>query len=138
VLGHYLDIQQIRFQDRLHVSVNVDPEATRALVPTLILQPLVENAVRHGVAQRPGQGRIVIGARKTEAGLELTVLDCAEPAEASVPPAGHESGRSRGVGLENTRRRLAQLYGAAAALRLDPLPRGNGTLVTVSLPLAHA
>jgi hypothetical protein len=137
-LGIYLEIVSTRFSDRLRVETAIGPGVRGAMVPTLILQPLVENAVRHGVAQRPGQGRIVIGARKAEAGLELTVLDCAEPAEASVPPAGDESGRSRGVGLENTRRRLAQLYGAAAALRLDPLPRGNGTLVTVSLPLAHA
>ena len=124
-LGIYLEIVSTRFSDRLRVETAIAPGVRGAMVPTLILQPLVENAVRHGVALRPGQGRIVIGAREAEGGLELTVLDCAERP-------------SRGVGLENTRRRLAQLYGAAARLRLDPLPRGNGTLVTVSLPLAHA
>jgi signal transduction histidine kinase len=135
-LGIYLEIVSTRFSDRLRVETAIAPGVRGAMVPTLILQPLVENAVRHGVAQRPGQGRIVIGAREAGGGLELTVLDCAEPAEAAARAPGPET-RRRGVGLENTRRRLTQLYGAAARLRLDPLPRGNGTLVTVSLPLAH-
>jgi LytS/YehU family sensor histidine kinase len=106
------------------------------MVPTLILQPLVENAVRHGIARRPGQGRIVIAAREVAGALELTVVDRAENG-AAIEAVSHPERSGPGLGLDNTRRRLAQLYGAAARLRLDPLPDGAGTVVTVSLPLAH-
>jgi two-component system, LytTR family, sensor kinase len=127
-LGIYLEIVSARFHDRLRVETEVTPEVRGAMVPTLILQPLVENAVRHGIARRPGPGRILIGARGRGGMLELTVTDCGEPFAAPVPltqPDPASAGRRpAGIGLDNTRRRLAQLYGAAAALRLDPLPQG--------------
>jgi two-component system, LytTR family, sensor kinase len=156
----YLEIVGTRFSDRLSVETAVAPELRGALVPTLILQPLVENAVRHGIARRPGRGRITIGAREVGGGLELTVVDSAETGchpertegssqtavdngveDPSLPLASlgvpRDDRKLSGIGLDNTRRRLAQLYGAAARLRLDPLPHGEGTIVTVSLPLTH-
>jgi len=149
----YLEIVGTRFSDRLSVETAVAPEIRGAMVPTLILQPLVENAVRHGIARRPGRGRITIGAREVDGGLELTVVDRAEngadrstahsalphPERSEGPPQPSPDTREvrAGIGLDNTRRRLAQLYGAAARLRLDALPHGEGTVVTVSLPLSH-
>jgi two-component system, LytTR family, sensor kinase len=147
----YLEIVATRFSDRLSVETAVAPEARGVLVPTLILQPLVENAVRHGIARRPGRGRIRIGAREVVGGLELTVVDYAENGAAYAAGHGAEAGQEQppengarpstlraGIGLDNTRRRLAQLYGGAARLRLEPLPGGGGTIVTVFLPEAHA
>jgi hypothetical protein len=149
----YLEIVGTRFSDRLSVETAVAPEIRGAMVPTLILQPLVENAVRHGIARRPGRGRIMIGAREVDGGLELTVVDRAENgvdgstthsalphperSEGPAQPSPDTREARAGIGLDNTRRRLAQLYGAAARLRLDPLPHGEGTIVTVSLPLTH-
>lgn len=135
-LGIYLEIVSTRFSDRLQVETAVPPDVRHAMVPTLILQPLVENAVRHGIARRPGAGRITIGARETGGGLELTVTDRAErggdgallAAEPDRPVGGG------GIGLDNTRRRLAQLYGDAARLTLHPLAHGEGMTVVVSLP----
>jgi signal transduction histidine kinase len=95
----------------------------------------------------------MIGAREVDGGLELTVVDRAEngvdgsTTHSALPHPERSEGPGQpspdtrearaGIGLDNTRRRLAQLYGAAARLRLDPLPRGEGTIVTVSLPLTH-
>ncbi len=125
----YLEIVRIRYSDRLRVEVSVDDAAREALVPTLILQPLVENAVRHGVAQRTGPGRIGIEARRENGSVELVVSDHAEG-----PPAAPSAGPGRGIGLANTRQRLEQLYGASASLRMEPLGDGAGTRVVVVLP----
>ena len=141
----YLEIVGTRFSDRLRVETEVAPEIRGAMVPTLILQPLVENAVRHGIATRPGPGSITIAAREAQGSLELSVVDRAErsvsselPTSEDPPPVARaDDDRGSGIGLDNTRRRLSQLYGAAARLRLEPLPDGGGTAVTVSLPLAY-
>ena len=140
-LDIYLEIVGTRFSDRLRVVTAVPADVRRAMVPTLILQPLVENAVRHGIARRPGAGSITIGARETAGGLELTVTDRAERGTGGTPAA--EPARpvpGAGIGLDNTRRRLAQLYGDAARLTLHPLAQGEGMTVVVSLPFvpAHA
>jgi two-component system, LytTR family, sensor kinase len=143
-LGIYLEIVGARFSDRLLVETSVAPAVRRALVPTLILQPLVENAVRHGIARRPGQGSITVAAREADGVLELSVIDRGAPCppeEAHRPglsgdaSLGEDSRGSNGIGLANTRRRLAQLYGQAAMLRLESLPEAAGTAVTVRLPL---
>jgi two-component sensor histidine kinase len=105
VLRHYLDIQQVRFADRLSVSIETTPEADRALVPNLILQPLVENAIKHGLAPRAAAGRIVVQVRRRGDWLSLTVHDDGL-GESTVRP------RREGVGLANARARLATLYGA--------------------------
>jgi sensor histidine kinase YesM len=127
----YLDIERVRFHDRLIVTIDVDPPLLAAPVPTLILQPLVENAVRHGIARKPGQGRIDVEARDTGGGLVLTVRDTGIGFGADGPTQTRE-----GVGLSNTRARLAQLYGDDAWLELTETD-GGGATVTVRIPLTE-
>jgi sensor histidine kinase YesM len=127
-LRQYLAIELIRFGDRLTVVEEVDPEALDVPVPALILQPLVENAVRHGIARTPGPGRIVLRAERVPNGLLLSVRDTG----AGFPAGGasHE-----GIGLSNTRARLAQLYGDRAELRVSD-GNGGGAEVVVTLPVS--
>jgi two-component sensor histidine kinase len=105
LLAHYIEIQQIRFQDRLTVNFRIDPEARYALVPNLMLQPLVENAIRHGIAPRAGPGHVVVTAARRGDRLELSVVD---------DGVGEKASRDHrdGVGLGNTRARLLSLYGS--------------------------
>jgi hypothetical protein len=131
LLDHYISIQQRRFGERLQFDVQVDPGVLGCAVPTLILQPLVENAVRYGVGRHRENDLVTIRAWRNHDALCLEisnltgVLDC-EP----------EQVFSRGVGLSNTRRRLEQLYGGRQALDIfDGRPKGVG--VRVSMP-AHA
>jgi two-component sensor histidine kinase len=105
LLAHYIEIQQIRFQDRLTVSFRIDPEARYALVPNLMLQPLVENAIRHGIAPRAAPGHVVVTAVRRGDRLELSVVD---DGVGENPRVEHRDG----VGLGNTRARLLSLYGS--------------------------
>jgi sensor histidine kinase YesM len=125
LLEQYLAIMQIRFQDRLVIRKNIDAGVTGASVPQLVLQPLVENAIRHGISRRPGAGLIEIAATRLGQSLEITVRDGGEGL----------AGDSEGIGLSNTRRRLRQLYGDAQALELAPAAEG-GLRVTLRLPLS--
>ncbi len=112
----YLGIEAVRFADRLKVTVDADPEVRRALVPTLILQPLVENAVTHGLARSLEGAGIEIGARRVADRLHLWVQDDAVP---------HGPGRrGLGIGLDNIRSRLATQYGDNAALVAGPTGAG--------------
>ncbi|HEX2190945.1 MAG TPA: histidine kinase [Longimicrobiaceae bacterium] len=127
LLEPYLEIEQTRFSDRLRVVSRIDPEALDALVPHLMLQPLVENAIRHGISPRAGPGTVEVVAELVDGGVVLTVLD-------DGVGVGAGNGGGTGVGLSNTRDRLRHLYGDAGALVVEPAP-GGGTRVTVSLPL---
>ena len=98
-------------------------------MPALILQPLVENAVRHGIARRAAPGLIAVTARASDATLELSVED-----NGPGLPDGRDAASAAGVGLANVRARLAQLYGAASQLTLASVP-GGGVNATVRLPL---
>jgi LytS/YehU family sensor histidine kinase len=120
----YLAIMESRFSDRLTVDVSVDAEAYSALVPTFLLQPLLENALEHGIARRRGPGRIAIAAQRTNGRVEITVLDDG-PGPAGEPGPG--------IGLANTRARLEELYDGNHRLALEPAP-GGGARVTVSIP----
>lgn len=123
----YLEIERIRFRDRLTARVETDPAVLDAQVPSLLLQPLVENAIRHGIEPRPGSGRIEIGARREDGRLVLTVRD-----NGGGMPAG---GFTReGIGLANTRARLRELYGERHAFELRNHPEG-GLEVRVAIPL---
>ena len=126
-LDRYLDIERVRFSDRLTVSVEVPSDLADARVPYLLLQPIVENAVRHGVAARAGLGRISVRASASEGILRLEVEDDGPglPKGAELPKAG--------VGLSNIRSRLQQLYGHAAELRLSIIG-DRGLSVTITLP----
>jgi two-component system, LytTR family, sensor kinase len=123
----YVDIQRTRFGSRLDVRVDAAPEALDIRVPPLLLQPLVENAIRHGLAARLDAGRIDIDAHLAGSSLVIVVSDDGV-GEAEDMVAG-----SDGVGLSNTRARLETLYGGGATLRLEPAA-GAGTRVTIEIP----
>ena len=126
-LDGYLDIMRVRFQGQLAVDLQIDPGLGEALVPNLVLQPLVENAIRHGTSKNEHGGAITIAARRDGARVVLSVEDNGPTAPAApLPPA-------EGIGLRNTRERLAQLYGGAQYLTLAPRADG-GMRVEVSLP----
>lgn len=127
LLDPYLDIERTRFRDRLTVDTTVEPNLENALVPTLILQPLVENAVRHGVAKSRGPARISIAAHREGSDLVLRVGD-------SGNGGGPRAAFREGIGLSNTRTRLGELYGSRGSLDISNHADG-GTSVTVRLPL---
>jgi signal transduction histidine kinase len=116
----YLAIEEVRFPDRLRPLFDVDPVVEGAAVPELILQPLVENAIRHGLARRTEATLLRIAARRDGDDLVLSVTDDG-PGPADVAPAGE------GVGLSNTRERLRTMYGARGRLTLTAPPAGGAT-----------
>lgn len=122
-LARYLAIEQIR-ADRLQVRMEVAPELMDARVPNLILQPLVENAIRHGISRSSAAGLVEIGAWRENGSLLLSVRD-----DGPGPPADLREG----VGLANVRARLARMYGMEEALEMEPA-EGGGTRVTIRLP----
>jgi len=124
----YLAIEQVRFGDRLRVRFDVEGEARDALVPAMVLQPLVENAVRHGISRRPEAGSIDVQARIDGSQLCLCVRDDG-PGFDRAP-----QGSSPHVGLANTRRRLWHLYGSEQRLEVSD-GEGGGAAVTVRMPL---
>jgi signal transduction histidine kinase len=126
-LGLYLSIEEVRFQDRLRVRMMADPGIGSALVPHMALQPIVENAIRHGLGQSEDAVGIDIEARRYDGQLRLTVTD-------DGPGALAEARRRKGVGLTNTENRLAALYGGAAGLHVERR-EPHGTRVTMTLPL---
>lgn len=128
-LDDYLAVAQIRFSDRLRIVRAIDAGLSDALVPQFILQPLVENALRHGIGESVAGGTIEIGARRDGDDLVLWVSDDG-PGVSSTP---NESG----LGLRNTRERIVTLYGPRAALELTPRP-GGGTLAQIRIPYRHA
>lgn len=124
-LKQYLAIEQVRFSDRLRVEWSINRETVDALVPSFVMQPLVENAIKHGVLKRVAAGLIGISARLTDTHLELAVRD---------DGAGIESSPIReGVGLSNTRARLQTLYGDDASVTIKTPPSG-GTEVILLIP----
>lgn len=131
-LRDYLDVQRVRFQGQLEVEEDWAPETLDALVPPLLLQPLVENAVGHGVSRiEEGIGVVRLGARRDGGRLVLTVADNGPGLD------GPAAGRPGGVGLPNTRARLDALYGGRGALTLTPAPDG-GAIAEVALPFQTA
>ncbi|MGH9766914.1 MAG: sensor histidine kinase [Blastocatellia bacterium] len=127
-LERYLEIEQTRFRDRLQVKMEIEPETLDARVPNLILQPLVENAVRHGIAPRAAPGLIEISARRKENRLELQIRD-----DGVGLLDGKRAQIKEGVGLANTRARLEQLYGADYRFDLSNQDKG-GLVVSLTIP----
>jgi LytS/YehU family sensor histidine kinase len=128
-LNCYLEIERIRFRDRLTTSIEVDPQALECRVPNLVLQPIVENAIRHGVAPRSAPGRVEVRAERKGASLWLQVKDNGR----GLPEGGACATKGGGVGLSNTRARLQQLYGGAYSFEIENDPEG-GAIVTLELP----
>jgi LytS/YehU family sensor histidine kinase len=130
----YLKLQQIRFSDRLQVSINAAPETLDALVPNLITQPLVENAIRHGLGPRARPGLVSLSAQRINTHLELSVCD-----DGVGLPEGWRLSGSKGVGLLNTKARLQQLYGSDFALDVRNREHGGvEALLTIPLHLVSA
>ncbi|HEY9479554.1 MAG TPA: histidine kinase [Gemmatimonadaceae bacterium] len=128
LLSRYIEIQQVRFPDRLRVEVDVEPAALTALVPSMILQPLVENAIRHGIAPRAAGGRVDVRAERDGDTLRLVVSD--DGLGARSPVSGEARG---GVGLGNTRARLQHLYGERHEMHAGPAEVG-GYVVSIDIP----
>jgi sensor histidine kinase YesM len=131
-LQRYIDIQKVRFGERLGYSVDIPEALMDAQVPSLLLQPLVENAIKHGLAERVAGGEIRVAAVRKGAFLCLSVYN-----DGSDFAADWES-KSAGVGLPNLRARLQIMHGDAADLLVRTVEGGGGVEVVVTLPLADA
>jgi sensor histidine kinase YesM len=123
----YLAIEQVRFRDRLRVEIAADPAVLDAAVPHMGLQPIVENAIRHGIGRKSSAGKVQIQASRVNQSVEVTVRDDGP----GFPPA--DPSRSPGIGLANTRARLHQLYGEAGRLTVENGEQG-GAVVTMVVP----
>jgi two-component system, LytTR family, sensor kinase len=130
-LQKYLEIEQTRFHDRLSVQFEIDPDTLDAEVPRLILQPLVENAIKHGVSPKPGAGLVQISTRRQGENLWIEVSD-----NGVGLSAGARARLRSGVGLSNTRDRLECLYGAAH--RIEFSDETKGLAVRLEFPFRHA
>jgi two-component system, LytTR family, sensor kinase len=128
LLRRYAEIQEARYGERLRVAFDVEPRVREAMVPRLILQPLVENAIRHGITRRIAPGRVDVRAWEGEGRLHLTVCD---------DGVGLRAPLREGVGLGITRARLRQLYGAEQRVDLTAAPSG-GAVCALSIPLRRA
>ncbi|HEY8176348.1 MAG TPA: histidine kinase [Gemmatimonadaceae bacterium] len=130
-LEHYMEIQQARFRDRMSFSVDVTDAARDGLVPSLLLQPLVENAIRHGIERRRESGRVWISATRNGERLRLEVRDNGPGAQ------GSSSIPHQGIGLRNTRARLKQLYGEEQRFEAGDVREG-GFRVVIDIPYRGA
>ena len=129
-LDHYLAIQKIRFGDHLRIETQIAPEVKYASVPCLFVQPLVENAIRHGISRRASGGTVIVSAHRVENRLDIRVLDDG----VGLPP-GWTLENSGGVGLSVTRQRLAGLYPAGETCFAVNRRASGGTEVEISMPL---
>ena len=126
IMENYLAIEQVRFADRLRIEIKVDPGALDGLVPCFLLQPIVENAIRHGIAHCENEGLVEASARREGASLYLRVRD-------SGPGTGMHVQNGHGIGLRNTRERLAHFYHGEYAMQAQPLDAG-GFEVAIRIP----
>lgn len=126
----YLELEQLRFGDRLRVSFAIEPDLLDAAVPLFVLQPFVENAIKHGILDRRRGGSIAIAAMASDGAMRLSVTDDGVGLAPGRPGTG-----DTGVGLTNARAHLAHLYGDAATLHVGPGAGGVGVAVEITLPL---
>lgn len=124
-ISNFLEIEQIRFADRLSYRIDIPPQLLGARVPSLVLQPLVENALCHGLAPRARPGRIVVSARAEDGMLQLAVSD---------DGAGLARHMRWGIGLSNTRARLQHMFGERQHFAIGARP-GGGAVATLAIPL---
>jgi len=130
LLDRYVAIQRVRFQDRLTVTCNIEDGVRAAIVPSLLLQPLVENAIRHGIGPRAGAGYIQVTARRVGDKLTIVILDDGVGIKAR---RSRERSRGTGLGLTNTRTRLIHLYGEGHEFESGPRDEG-GYAVRITIP----
>jgi two-component system, LytTR family, sensor kinase len=134
LLQLYLDIQQTRFKDRLELSLNIDDAAQQSMVPSLLLQPIVENAVKYGVEPYSEKGKLEIVIHAVNGTLNISVKDSGKKEFSAID-------FSAGIGLANTKERLEQLYPAAHKFLILPGVSGRGVVVNIEIPnktLAYA
>jgi two-component system LytT family sensor kinase len=127
-IDQYLDLQRMRFGERLEVELDIAPSTLECFVPRLILQPLVENALTHGIGARAAAGRLRIASEAADGGVRLAVED-----DGPGLGSAREEQLREGVGLRNTRARLQHLYGHRATLELTDVP-GGGLCVSLMIP----
>lgn len=130
----YLRIEQVRFEDQLHVKLDIEPQAYTAMVPGLLLQPLIENAIKHAIAANEEGGAIGIAARVEDGKLCLRVTDTGPGPRGRNPLVVHPPS---GVGLSNTRERLSVLYGPRHELKMEKL-EPSGLSVTICIPFENS
>jgi signal transduction histidine kinase len=136
-IADYLALMQVRMGERLHASLTLPPELAASNVPPLLLQPLVENAIKHGLEPQRGVGELHVSATLDAGTLVLRVADSGRGLEAAAAARGRDPGPAgSGFGLVQIRERLRTLHGAAAHLTLRPRPEG-GTLAEIRLPLRN-
>ena len=128
----YLDIEKMRFEERLRTSFDIDPAAAQAYIPSLLLQPLVENAIKYAVTPKEEGADIAVAARRLGNRVHITVRDSGPGLQAGLNEIGGSTTSSTGVGLANTRDRLAQAYGAEHRFETDAGP--EGFTVTIEIP----
>ena len=129
-MENYLAIEQARFADRLRVDIKVDPGALHSLVPCFLLQPIVEDAIRHGIANCENQGVVEASARREGNRLHIAVRDSGAAEKSQVAPGN-------GIGLTNTRERLAYFYPNGYTMEAGPMTAG-GFEVTIDVPYEWA
>lgn len=130
LLEDYLYIQRIRFSDRLTASVEIDEETRELLLPAMLLQPLVENSIRHGIEPREGKGTVHVSVRRLGDSLRISIADSG----AGFALGGNGRPAREGIGIANTRERLDHIYGSAASLQLQN-PPGGGAEALVIVPI---
>jgi two-component system LytT family sensor kinase len=138
-LRTYLEIEQIRFGERLLVEFDVENSIAHVAVPSLILQPLVENAIKHGIAPKVGKSRILVQAKRRDGMVLLSIEDDGIGLFANGKQLGRSlsgAGSGTGVGLQNVRERLHTMYGTTASLSLVDIPSG-GTRATLEIPVGE-
>ena len=128
-IDEYLDIESIRFGPRLHVEKAIDPASLEIVVPSMLLQPLVENSIKHGLSPKIGEGQITIRSVREKNHVIIDVIDNG----VGVPSAHVERAQARGIGLRNVNERLKVIYGANYQLQLDSVP-GQGTCARIVIP----
>jgi signal transduction histidine kinase len=132
-IRNYLAIETLRFGDRLNVDITVAADVADVAVPTFVLQPLVENALRHGLLDLPRGGMLRIGAERRSRSLVVEVID-----DGVGLPADWEARVAQGLGIRSVRARLESICGAGATVRIRPRAGGTGTSVTIELPIESA
>ena len=128
----YLDIEKMRFEERLRTSFDIDPAAAQACIPSLLLQPLVENAIKYAVTPKEEGADIAVGVRRFGNRVHITVSDSGPGSQAGHNDGGGSTTSSTGVGLANTRDRLVQAYGSDHRFETEAGP--SGFTVTIEIP----